>query len=238
MQPSVPHRIRERTRVRVAAASCLLLCLLAGCATRPDMPAGVPDSEVTAGKEGSGLFGFIGKASDKALEAIGLKAPDVPTLPDQAQVPDSALPDWRISWRLHASDALNVDEQGNSLALLVRIYRLRHADAFLQAPYETFGDPEKEKQALSEDLLSVKEVQLVPGQRHDVRDKVPREARYLGIVALYRQPATGKWRYAFSTPAAQLSGLHLGAHACAMSVQVGETIGTAPRVARSTAPCQ
>ncbi len=30
---------------------------------------------------------------------------------------------------------------------------------------------------------------LVPGQRYEVTEKVPREARHVGIVALFRPPA-------------------------------------------------
>jgi type VI secretion system protein VasD len=50
---------------------------------------------------------------------------------------------------------------------------------------------------------------------------------------LYRQPADQRWRYVFNAEAAEKSGLSLGAHACALTVQVGEPIGIALSVARS-----
>jgi type VI secretion system protein VasD len=176
--------------------------------------------------------------TDKALETVGLKKPALPETPDMPAVPDSALPDWRVNWRIFASDSLNVDDNGQSLALLVRIYKLKSPDAFLQAPYGTFGDADKEKAALNDDLIATRELQLLPGQRHEAIDKVAREAPYIGIVALYRNPSANRWRHAFSTTSAARSGLHLGMHACAMSVQLGDAIGASPGSASSVAaPC-
>ncbi|MFZ2296798.1 MAG: type VI secretion system lipoprotein TssJ, partial [Aquabacterium sp.] len=108
-------------------------------------------------------------------------------------------------------------------------------DAFLQAAPDTFGDPTKEKEVLGDDLVSVREVQLIPGKPYETTEKVPRDVRYVGIVGLFRAPATNRWRYAFSTASAERSGLTLGAHACAISVQAGEPIGQPIKVVRSAA---
>ena len=180
-------------------------------------------------------MGFLGGMADSALSAVGLKKPDAPDVPT---VPDSALPDFKVNWRVYASESLNVDEQGHALALVLRIYKLKSPDAFLQAPYDAFGDAAKEKTVLGDDLVAAREVQLVPGQHYEATDKVAREARYVGIVALYRNPLPGRWRYAFSTAQADKTGLNIGAHACAMSVQVGEAIGLPTSTVRSVAaPC-
>lgn len=227
-----------------ACASALLACTLAACSTPPTDTVALPDAapkslaEFSAGEAGAsegGVMGYLGNLGKKALEATGLKKPEAPELP---QVPDSALPDRRIAWRVHASTSLNVTEQGQSLALLTRLYRLRSPDAFLQAPPDTFGDAAKEKDVLGDDLVSVREVQLIPGQQYETTEKVPRDVRYVGIVGMFRAPASNRWRYAFSTATAERSGLTLGAHACAMSVQAGEPIGQALKVVRSAAiPC-
>lgn len=169
---------------------------------------------------------MLSSAADKALEVTGLKKPEVP---------DSALPDRRLPWRVHASTSLNVTPQGQPLALLVRIYRLRNVDAFLQMPFSSFGDASLEKAALGDELVSVREVQLVPGQVHESLDKLPRDIGHVGIVALYRQPAQGRWRYAFKAAEAEISGLRLGAHACALSVQAGTPVGVSRETARSAA---
>lgn len=209
-----------------------------GCSSTPKVDVAMPKalaeqtSEVGAGAESGGVMGYLGGLGKKALEATGLKKPDAPELP---KVPDSALPDRRLDWRIHASSSLNVTEQGQSLALLTRLYRLRSPDAFLQIPPDTFGDLAKEKEVLGDDLVSVREVQLVPGQQYETTEKVPRDVRYVGIVGLFRSPASNRWRYAFSTATAERSGLTLGAHACAISVQAGEPIGQPTKVVRSAA---
>ncbi|WP_374592173.1 type VI secretion system lipoprotein TssJ [Aquabacterium sp.] len=166
----------------------------------------------------TGTLDSLGNLKDKALEATGLKTPE-------ASMPDVALPARRISLSLAASQSLNVNDDGQSLALLVRVYKLKNAEAFLSAPYEAFGSAEAEKQRLGEDLIEVREIQLVPGQHVDVTEKVAREAGYLGVVALYRSPAPQRWKLAFSADAAQLTGVSLAAHACALSVTRGRPYG-------------
>jgi type VI secretion system protein VasD len=210
------------------------LSSLTGCASAPSAPA-MPSVAAAGQADAGGVTGFFSGLADSALGAVGLKKPDVPQAP---AVPDSALPDYKVAWRVYASDSLNVDTEGHALALVVRMFKLKSPDAFLQLPYDTFGDPAREKAALGDDLVAARELQLVPGQHYEATDKVAREARYIGIVALYREPMPGRWRYAFSTPDADQSGLHIGAHACAMSVQVGQAIGLAGNAARSVAaPC-
>jgi type VI secretion system protein VasD len=207
------------------------LLAMTGCASSPSASA-----VGTTGSTSNGdVVGFLGSIGDKALSAVGLKKPDAPDTPN---LPDSALPDWRVNWRIFASDSLNVNDGGQPLALVLRLYKLKSPDAFLQAPADTFGDPGKEKAALGDDLVAARELQLLPGQHYEAMDKVTRDARYVGVVALFRNPAPGRWRYAFSTPGADKTGLSLGAHACAMSVQVGGAIGQPASAVKSVAvPC-
>lgn len=194
-----------------------LLLSLGGCGSAPARAE--PSTNTT-----TGMSGWLEKAGEKALELTGLKKPDLP---------DSALPDRRITWRLHASPSLNTLPDGQSLALLVRIYRLRAPDSFLQVPADTFGDAAREKELLGDDLVSVREVQLVPGQRHETTDKLPRDIAHVGIVALYRHPVAGRWRYAFPAAQAEITGLDMGLHACAMTVHTGQPVGVSSERVRS-----
>lgn len=173
----------------------------------------------TVGKLGEGL----GNMGDKALETIGFKKPDVPQAPE---LPESAKPARRMKLRLAASDSLNVDSSGRSLSLVVRIYKLRSTTAFLNAPYETFGNSAKEKEALADELIESREVVLLPGQQQQINERWAREATHVGIVALFRAPAPQRWRYAFELETFQLDeGFVLGAHACALSIAMGEPVG-------------
>lgn len=221
-----------------ALISALAVMGLSACASA--VPASIPKAAPTELDKlslpkdaSSGSFlDSIGDYKDKALEAVGFKKPELPELPDVQ------LPARKVLWRLHASDSLNVSPSGAPVALLTRTYKLRSPSAFLQAPYEVFGDPAKEKAQLGDDVIEAREVQLIPGQHIEVRDKVTREAPYIGIVALYRSPSPQRWRYAFRSESAEKTGLSIGLHACAMSVQVGEPEGQTLSVARSAAvPC-
>jgi type VI secretion system protein VasD len=224
---------RLAPRARMALA-CLCMCLH-GCASAPSAPAVPALPEGAPAVDASAATSWLGGLADKALEATGLKKPALPDVPD---VPDSALPDWRVSWRVYASPSLNVNPAGEPLSVVMRFYKLKSPDAFLRAPQDTFGDAAKEKEVLGEDIVGVREVPLLPGQQHEATDKVSRAARYVGVVALFRSPAQGHWRYAFDVMGAQLKGIGIGVHACAMSVQVGEPIGVSVKAARSAAvPC-
>jgi len=152
-----------------------------------------------------------------ALEAAGLRKP--------AELPESQKPPRNVPLKLHAATRLNVDARGQPLALAVRLYKLRQKDAFEGAPYTTFLDPRLERESLGADLVEVREIMLVPGQRYEVTEKVAREAGHVGIVALFHTPAAGRWRTAVSSLDAERDGLNVGLHACAMSVGSGGAKG-------------
>lgn len=155
---------------------------------------------------GCGSGGIAGKA----LEATGLRKP--------LEVPDAQKPPRTVALRLHASPKLNLDKRGQPIALAVRLYKLRQKDAFEQAPYATFLNPQLERDNLGADLVEVREIMLVPGQRYEVTVKVSREAGHLAVVALFQRPAEGRWRTAVPAADAEREGLTIGLHACAMTL--------------------
>jgi type VI secretion system protein VasD len=169
----------------------------------------------------------------KALEATGLKAPEPPKLAD-TEVPKfdvSQVPRY-VSFKLHASPALNIDSQGRSLSLVARVYKLKSPDAFWNAPYAAFGNAAKEKELLGDDIVEVRDIQLVPGQQINLREKMSRDVGYVGIVALFHSPAPQRWRYVFAASKLEFSGLAMGAHACSLSVMTGEPLYLDPALAR------
>ena len=118
----------------------------------------------------------VSAMASSALEASGLKKPTAPEVTDALKVPRT------VPIKLHASSALNIDQAGRPLALIAKIYKLRQNTAFVQATYATFLSPQKEKEALGNDLIEVKEVTLIPGQRYEFLEKVSHEAKYIGVV--------------------------------------------------------
>ncbi|MBD8543059.1 type VI secretion system lipoprotein TssJ [Oxalobacteraceae sp. CFBP 8761] len=158
-----------------------------------------------------------GSFASAALGAVGLRKP--------AGLPESQQPPRNVPLRLHAATRLNVNERGQPLALAVRLYKLRQKDAFEEAPYAAFLDPQQERERLGADLVDVREIMLVPGQRYEVTEKVAREAGHVGIVALFHNPAAGHWRTTVSSVEAERNGVNIGLHACAMSVASGTVSG-------------
>ena len=124
--------------------------------------------------------------ANRALEAAGLRQPS-------AEVQQSPR---QVKLRLHAAPRLNTDAQGRPLALVARIYSLRQTAAFEAAPYAAFLTPGADREAFGNDLVAVRQMIVVPGQRYEAIENVPREAAHIGVVALFHSPAPGRWRLA------------------------------------------
>lgn len=162
------------------------------------------------------------------LQVAGIQRP-----PD---VPDAQKPPRNVSIRLHAAATLNSGDAGPPLAVVARIYALRQPEAFERAAYETFTNAHTERERLGTDLVDVKEVLLIPGQRYEVTEKVSREAGYIGVVALFRSPDGRRWRAAFPAGEAEKAGITLGVHACALTVGQGAA-ARQQQLARPPARC-
>lgn len=173
--------------------------------------------------------GASGTLIGNAMEATGLRKP----APSDAQSGPR-----NVSLHLHAAPRLNLDARGRPLAVLVRIYKLRQRTAFAQAPFDAFLSPETERAALGADLIDVRELTLVPGQRLDLDDTLARDAGYLGVVALFRAPAQQGWRIAFAAADAEHAGVTLGVHACSLSVGAGAAASGAAPAPLSLVHCQ
>ncbi|WP_288378209.1 type VI secretion system lipoprotein TssJ [uncultured Massilia sp.] len=159
-----------------------------------------------------------GGLADSALQATGLRKP--PPLPEAQQPPR------QVALRLHAAPKLNADKAGQALALAVRLYALRRKEACEATPYAAFLDPQAEKQSLGADLVEVREIMLVPGQRYEVTEKVSREASHLALVALFQRPAAGRWRIVVPAAEAERDGMIIGLHACALSAGGASQVAT------------
>jgi type VI secretion system protein VasD len=68
----------------------------------------------------------------------------------------------------------------------------------------------------------------VPGQQLELSEKLPRDAGWLGVVALFHSPPSKGWRLAFAAPDAEKAGVTIGLHACAMSADVTGKGAVAP----------
>jgi type VI secretion system protein VasD len=134
-----------------------------------------------------------------------------------SQLADAQKAPRQVAIDIQAAPKLNTNKKGQPLALVARIYKLRQRAAFDQAPFDAFMTPAREKETLGADLLEVKEITLIPGQQYKVTEKVSQEAGFVGVVALFHNPAAQRWRAAFPAAEVEKSGLALGAHACSLT---------------------
>ena len=172
--------------------------LLAGCA-------------VISNSDGTG-------AVDKALQAVGLQAP--------AKAPDgTSLRTTKLALRLAAGTIVNADGGGKSLPLVAEVYKLRDASAFLRANYSAFALDDANAASFSRDVVAVREIGLAPGDKAESVEELAGEAKYLGVVALFRSPAPGHWRFVFDVKGSQDSGVAVTLLSCAMVVSRGVTVG-------------
>lgn len=163
-----------------------------------------------------GAISTAAKVANVAMQVAGIKQPASPELPDAQKPPR------RVTLRLHAGANLNAGASSQPLAVVIRLYKLKQRNGFEQASYENFLIPQREKETFGADLVELREITLLPGQRYEVVENVTREANYLGVVALFRSPAPARWKAVFATGDAEKSGITVGVHACALTVGAGK----------------
>ena len=156
----------------------------------------------------------IGKVASAAMESVGLKksaSPDAQKAPRTVQI------------SLSAGKNLNAS-QNQPLAVLVKIYQLKNATTFMQAPLTNLTDAQSEKALLGTDLLEERDITLLPEQHYTVAEQVAGAADAIGVVALFHSPAPRRWKFVFDAARAEKTGIKLGVHACAMTVVAGAVL--------------
>lgn len=99
---------------------------------------------------------------------------------------------WRLT--LATTKALNQDDSGDSLPVVVRVYQLRGKDKFQQATFKALWKNDKE--VLEGDLLERKELTVRPDSETvlDLDLDVKHGAAFFGVMALFRKPDVMSWK--------------------------------------------
>ena len=113
-----------------------------------------------------------------------------------------------------AEPVINRDISGRPLSVVVRIYQLKDATEFSKLTFDTLASGRPESQFLGADLLERNEVILVPGTRYTSNDKIKPEAKYIGVVAFFRQPDAHHWRFLVDTEQVRSKGLNFRVQDC------------------------
>ncbi|HJV27452.1 MAG TPA: type VI secretion system lipoprotein TssJ [Aromatoleum sp.] len=209
------NEISERSRRRgsgqqrpVAAFAVLAVLLLSGCAG------------TTAAK-------VAGTAVSFALESAGLGE-----MKDEHREEAS----YQVPLRIQAAEQLNLSADGKPLSLVVKIYQLSGTEAFSRMTYAQANIADEERALLADQLVSSREVVLIPGRTYELPQTLSPRATAIGIVGQFRAPSAGRWKLAFDARASKDNGIAVGALACALATGAGIVINQAPaESARSAA---
>jgi len=98
----------------------------------------------------------------------------------------------RISMVLDAAVDVNPDPTGQALSVVVRIYQLKDKGRLESADYNAILKSEKE--TLADDMLQRQERQVEPGTQELLEIAADPMAKYIGVVALFRNPTGDLWR--------------------------------------------
>lgn len=157
---------------------------------------------------------LAGSAVGMVLEATGVTKKEVD--------PSKISRDMNV--RISAGEQLNLSSSGKPLSLVTKLYVLRANEKFKGMTYPNITSSELEKEALGEELISVREIVLLPGKSYDIMLKVPGDATTIGVVGMFRSPYQGRWKLAFDNKLSFDNGITIGAHACAFSASKGTLV--------------
>lgn len=104
---------------------------------------------------------------------------------------------------LSAQPTVNPDARGRPSPVTVRVYGLKSRAAFDGADFFSLYD--KDKETLGADLTDKEEFQLMPGENRPLEKQLSPEARYLGVVAAFRDLERAQWRMAVAIVPNQVS---------------------------------
>jgi type VI secretion system protein VasD len=115
-----------------------------------------------------------------------------PPAPAAPQGPSPCATPEPIRLLLTASPRLNLDENGESLPTVVRMYQLRDSSKLVESsPDRLLAE---DRALLAEDLVEVRELTLYPGERAAPLLMRGEGATTVAVVAMFRRPNGTAWR--------------------------------------------
>lgn len=113
---------------------------------------------------------------------------------DAKDQPSPERPPRRLEIVAEADPSLNRDPVGNPLSVVVRVYQLKDKGEFTRLTHDLAASGRPEPELLGPDCLGKCEFTLIPGSVHQGSAELLPDTRYLGVVALFRQPDPEHWR--------------------------------------------
>jgi type VI secretion system protein VasD len=91
-----------------------------------------------------------------------------------------------------AQPIVNPDAKGRPSPIVVRVYQLKSDDKYTGADFFALFDDDQK--VLGADLLGRDEVELAPGESREVQFTVSGDAKFVGVLAAFRDIRNSRWR--------------------------------------------
>jgi type VI secretion system protein VasD len=103
-----------------------------------------------------------------------------------------------IKGQIVAAAELNPDYQGRPSPVNLIVFQLASADAFQNADFFSLYDPQSG--VLGGDLIDRSQMLLQPGEMRPFEAELDEEARYIGVIAAFRDIESAQWRSLVELP--------------------------------------
>lgn len=113
----------------------------------------------------------------------------------------------QLETTFHAVNYLNPNINNQASPIVVTVYQLKSPTAFEQANF--FALYNNATKTLANDLVDKREIEIQPGQTHNIQQIISPEASFVGIVAAYRNPDSAKWRQIIAIPSGKKIDLQI-----------------------------
>jgi type VI secretion system protein VasD len=97
-----------------------------------------------------------------------------------------------VNVELQSNQGLNPNRQGESLPVVVRVYQLNDKGAFESATFNQLW--KQDEGVLGGTMLTRNEIIINPSTNDKVELDRHEQAKYVGIVAIFRNPIDRKWK--------------------------------------------
>jgi len=98
----------------------------------------------------------------------------------------------KVDLRIIAGGDLNLDDAGRPSPLVIRLIELKSPMGFENANF--FSLYQHEKETLSDEWVSSEELELKPGDVHELKFSLKPESQVVAVLAAYRQLNDVTWR--------------------------------------------
>jgi len=132
--------------------------------------------------------GDIGRAGPKRWASLALALLCAVSLPWAAHAGDKV----KVKSLITSTADLNPDFRGRPSPVVLILFQLAAADTFKNADFASLYDPKAP--VLGKDLIDRTQMTVQPGEMRPLEAEFDESARFLGVVAAYRDIEHAEWR--------------------------------------------